>query len=69
MNSCELTASITLIANSIANKMTDDELAALSTILVQLGDTLATIATHRSICSNICNNQNGKGNALNNSEG
>ena len=64
MNACELTASITLIANSIANKMTDDELAALSTVLVQLGDTLATIVTHRSIC----NNQNEKGNALNNSE-
>ena len=64
MNACELTASITLIANSIANKMTDDELAALSTVLVQLGDTLATIVTHRSIC----NNQNKKGNALNNSE-
>ena len=68
MNACELTASITLIANSIANKMTDDELTALSTVLVQLGDTLATIATHRSLCSNVCNNQRGKGNALNNSE-
>ena len=68
MNACELTASITLIANSIANKMTDDELAALSTILVQLGDTLATIITHRGICNNICNNQKGMGNALNNSE-
>ncbi|MBR5246038.1 MAG: hypothetical protein IKV25_01545 [Clostridia bacterium] len=64
MNACELTASITLIANSLAGKMTDDELTALSTMLVQLGDTLATIVTHRSIC----NNQNEKGNALNNSE-
>lgn len=68
MNACELTASITLIANSLANKMTDEELSALSTILVQLGDTLATIITHRSICADICNNQKGKGNALNNSE-
>ena len=51
MNPCELTATITVIANSLANKMTDDELAALSTVLVQLGDTLATIITHRSICN------------------
>ncbi|MBR5202089.1 MAG: hypothetical protein IKW45_02385 [Clostridia bacterium] len=58
MNACELTASITVIANSMASKMTDEELAALSTVLVQLGDTLATIVTHRSVC----NNQNGKGN-------
>lgn len=64
MNACELTASITVIANSLANKMTDEELATLSTVLVQLGDTFATIATHRSVC----NNRKGNGNALNNSE-
>lgn len=51
MNACELTASITAAANVIACKLDDDELALLSAVLVQLGDTLATIATQRAICS------------------
>ncbi|MBQ6152792.1 MAG: hypothetical protein IJJ15_03515 [Ruminococcus sp.] len=51
MNACELTASVTAAANAITCKLNDDELALLSAILVQLGDTLATIATQRAICS------------------
>ena len=31
-------------------KLTEDELNLLGVILTQLGDTLLTIATHRSIC-------------------
>ena len=50
MNSCELTASITAAANALACKMTDDEVTLLGTALTQLGDTLLTIATQRSIC-------------------
>lgn len=50
MNSCELTASITALANSIACKLNNEELTLLASILVQLGDTLVTIATQRSIC-------------------
>jgi len=50
MNPCELTASITAAANAVACKLSDDELALLSSVLVQLGDTLATIATQRAIC-------------------
>ena len=50
LNSCELTASITATANAIACKLSSDELSMLSVILVQLGDTLATIATQRTIC-------------------
>ncbi len=53
MNHCELTASITAAANVIACKFSDDELALLSTVLVQLGDTLATISANRSLCANI----------------
>lgn len=53
MNSCELTATITVIANALANTMTDDELTMLGVTLTQLADTLLTIATHRSICN--CN--------------
>ena len=40
----ELTGAITAIANGIACHLSADEAAFLSVILVQLGDTLATIA-------------------------
>ena len=52
MNSCELTASVTAIANTIACNFNNEELTILAAILVQLGDTLVTIATQRSICEN-----------------
>ena len=51
MNACELTASVTAIANTLACRLTEDELNLLGVILTQLGDTILTIATHRSICS------------------
>ena len=44
MNSLELTSAITALANAIACKLTSEETALLSSIFVQLGDTLATIA-------------------------
>lgn len=51
MNYCELTATITAIAIAIAKDIPDnDELGMLSAMLTQLSDTLATIATHRSLC-------------------
>ena len=50
MNACELTASITAVANMIAQNLNDDELNILGVVLTQLGDTLITIATQRSIC-------------------
>ena len=50
MNSLELTSAITALANTLACKLTTDEIALLAGILVQLGDTLATIATQRSLC-------------------
>ena len=50
MNSCELTATVTALANAIACKLSVDELNLLGVTLTQLGDTLITIATHRSIC-------------------
>lgn len=56
MNACELTASVTAAANAIACRLSDDELSLLSAVLVQLGDTLATIAAQRSVCENSCNN-------------
>lgn len=50
MNPCELTASITAIANTLACRLTEDELNLLGAVLTQLGDTLLTIATQKSIC-------------------
>ncbi|MBQ7347177.1 MAG: hypothetical protein IJW55_04405 [Clostridia bacterium] len=50
MNPCELTASITALANAIACRLTVNELNLLAAVLSQLGDTMATIATQRSIC-------------------
>ena len=51
MNSCELTASITAIANALACKLTDDELNLLGATLTMFADTLFTIVTQRSIAS------------------
>lgn len=53
MNSCELTAAVTAVANTLACKLSNDELTILASVLVQLGDTLVTIATQRTICENI----------------
>lgn len=51
MNACELTASITAIANWLACRLSQKDLELLAASLTQLGDTLATIATQKSICS------------------
>lgn len=53
MNSCELTAAITAIANAIASQLTVDEINLLGTTFTQLGDTLLTIGTQRGICQSI----------------
>lgn len=50
MNACELTVSITAAANMLAKTLTNDELNILGVALTQLGDTLLTIASQRSIC-------------------
>lgn len=50
MNPCELTATVTAIANTLACKLTKEELSLLAAVLVQLGDTLVTIVTQKSIC-------------------
>ena len=52
MNPCELTASVTAVANALACRLSNDELTLLAYVLVQLGDTLVTIATQRTICEN-----------------
>lgn len=50
MDSCQLTAFTTAIANAISNNLSIEEMTLLACVLVQLGDTLSTIAAQRSIC-------------------
>ena len=57
MNACELTATITALANTIACNLNDQELTLLASVFVQLGDTLVTIATRRSLCEDIIGNK------------
>lgn len=57
MNACELTASVTALANTLACKLSEDEINMLGTVLTQLGDTLLTIVAHQAICRNACNGE------------
>ena len=50
MNSCQLTASVTAIANALSCKLNVEEITLLAAVLVQLGDTLTTIAAQKAIC-------------------
>ena len=50
MNSLEVTSAVTALANAIACQLTNDETLLLAGILVQLGDTLVTVATWRDLC-------------------
>ena len=50
MNPCALTASVTALANTLACRLTTDELSLLGAVLTQLGDTLQTIAAQRALC-------------------
>lgn len=49
--SCELVMAISAIACQIAKDKTADEIALLSSVFSQLGDTLATIAAQNALCS------------------
>lgn len=51
MNACQLTASITAAANALASSCSDQELALLAAVFVQLGDTLSTILAQRAACT------------------
>lgn len=58
MNPCALTAEVTAIANVLASGLSDEKLELIAAIFTQLGDTLATIAVQRSICSPTKNDVN-----------
>jgi hypothetical protein len=49
MNSLELTLAVTATANALAEGLSPVEMALLAGILVQLGDTLATIAAKEAL--------------------
>lgn len=49
MNECELVLFITSVACSIAKCCSTDELVLLADAFSQLGDTIATILTHREL--------------------
>ena len=51
MSSLEMTSAVTALANVIACKLSSDEIALLASIFVQLGDTLATVATQKNLCA------------------
>nr|WP_325180674.1 DUF6774 domain-containing protein [uncultured Oscillibacter sp.] len=46
-----LTTMVNSLAVAISGPLNDEELGLVAAILVQLGDTLATIATQRALCS------------------
>ena len=50
MHSIELTSAITALANAMACKLSEEEITLLASLFVQLGDTLATIATQKALC-------------------
>lgn len=50
MNPCELTASVTAIANMLSCNLSIDEINLLGSVFAQLGDTLMTIAAQKSLC-------------------
>ena len=50
MNGYQFSLSVTALANAIASELSIEETTLLAAVFVQLGDTLATVATHRAIC-------------------
>ena len=50
MNALELTSAVTALANAVACALTPGEIALAASILVQLGDTLATMAAEQALC-------------------
>lgn len=50
MNPCEYTMLVSAIACSIAKDKTEDEVELLAAFFTQLGDSLATFITYKSIC-------------------
>lgn len=52
MQSCDLVISVSALACCIAKDKSPDEIALLSSVFTQLGDTLVTIAAQQALCNN-----------------
>ena len=50
----ELTVAVTAAANCLYEQLTADELAVLAAVLVQLGDTLATLSVQKALIQAHC---------------
>ena len=50
MNYLGITSGINAVANAISSGLSVDEITLLASILVQIGDTLVTIATLKASC-------------------
>lgn len=53
MHSCELAMTITALACCIAENKSPEEIALISSIFMQLADTLATISAQQAFCSSL----------------
>lgn len=51
MDSCELTVLISALACCTADGKSPEEIALLSSIFMQLGDSLTTMAAHQALCT------------------
>ena len=51
MDSCNFVIIISTIACCIADGKSPEEIALLSSIFMQLGDSLATMAAHQALCA------------------
>ena len=60
MNALELTSAVTALANAIAHGLTTNEISLLASILVQLSDTLGTIAAQRTLCEERAEKENSR---------
>lgn len=56
MDECELIVFVSTIACTLSKCCSNDDLALLSAVFTQLGDSLATILTKRELCENITTN-------------
>ncbi|MCI7263457.1 MAG: DUF6774 domain-containing protein [Clostridium sp.] len=50
MQSCELAVAVTALACSLVKDKSAEEIALLSSVFMQLGDTLTTIAAQQALC-------------------
>ncbi|MGN0159741.1 MAG: DUF6774 domain-containing protein [Brotaphodocola sp.] len=50
MNSCEFATTISAMACCIAKGKSEEEIALLGAVFMQLGDTLTTISAHQALC-------------------